>query len=51
MNRLKELRKKRKLTQQQLAEYIGVTKRTIVAWEREERDIKPQTSRELASLE
>ena len=50
MNRLKELRKKRKLTQQQLAEYIGVTKRTIVAWAREERDIKPQTSRELASF-
>ena len=40
MNRLKELRKKKKLTQQRLGEIIGVTKRTIIAWEKEEREIK-----------
>ena len=39
MIRLKELRKSHKLTQQQLADIIGVTKRTIIAWEKEEREI------------
>lgn len=33
MNRLKQLRKQKKLTQEELAELIGVTKRTVSHWE------------------
>lgn len=33
MNRLKQLRKQKKLTQEELADLIGVTKRTIIHWE------------------
>lgn len=35
--RLKELRQRERMTQQELAEQIGVTKLTISRWEREER--------------
>ena len=48
MIRLKELRKSHKLTQQQLADIIGVTKRTIIAWEKGERDIKKEKAEQLA---
>lgn len=34
MNRLKQLRKQKKLTQEELANLIGVTKRTIIHWEK-----------------
>ena len=34
MNRLKELRKEKGLTQQELADKIGVTKRTYIYWEK-----------------
>lgn len=34
MNRLKELRKSRKMTQAELADLIGVTNRTIIRWEK-----------------
>lgn len=34
MNRLKQLRKQEKLTQEELAELIGVTKRTVSHWEK-----------------
>ena len=34
MNRLKELRKSREMTQAELADLIGVTKRTIIHWEK-----------------
>lgn len=34
MNRLKQLRKQKKLTQEELAELIGVTKRTVSHWEK-----------------
>ncbi|AAF43509.1 DNA binding protein [Streptococcus phage 7201] len=34
MNRIKQLRKSRKLTQAELADLIGVTKRTIIHWEK-----------------
>lgn len=50
MNRLRELRKKKKLTQQQLGEIIGVTKRTIIAWEKEEREIKKDKANQLAGF-
>lgn len=34
MNRLKQLRESRKMTQAELAELVGVTKRTIIYWEK-----------------
>ena len=50
MIRLKELRKAHKLTQQQLADIVGVTKRTIIAWEKEEREIKKEHLKTLSSF-
>ena len=32
----KEIRRKRKITQRELAQLIGVNRRTIIAWENEE---------------
>jgi len=37
--KLKELRRSRRITQEQLAEMVGATKRKIGAWERGENDI------------
>ena len=48
MNRLKELRKEKKLTQEELAGEIGVSKITILRWENGERQIKPDKYQELA---
>ena len=48
MNRLKELRQEKKLTQQELADEIGVTKRTYIDWEKGERQIKPEKAQQLA---
>lgn len=48
MNRLKELRKEKSLTQKNLADEMGVTKRTIIAWENGERDIKSEKAQQLA---
>ena len=48
LNRIKELRQKEKLTQEELANKIGVTKRTIIAWEKGERQIKPEKAQQLA---
>lgn len=48
MNRLKELRKEKKLTQEELAGEIGVSKITILRWENGERQIKPDKSQALA---
>lgn len=50
LNRIKELRQKEKLTQEELANKIGVTKRTIIAWEKGERQIKPDKAQALADL-
>lgn len=50
MNRLKELRQEKKLTQQELANEIGVTKRTYIYWEKGERQIKPEKAQQLADL-
>ena len=33
MNRIKELRKNKKITQQELADALGITKGTILKWE------------------
>lgn len=48
MNRLKELRQERKKTQGQLADEMGVTKRTYIYWEKGERQIKPDKAQKLA---
>ena len=50
MNRLKELRKEKKLTQEELAQEIGVSKITILRWENGERQIKPDKTQKLADL-
>lgn len=49
MNRLKELRQERKKTQEQLADEVGVTKRTYIYWEKGERQIKPDKAQKLAN--
>lgn len=48
MNRLKELRKQKKVTQENLANEMGVTKLTISRWENEEVQIKPDKAQQLA---
>lgn len=48
MNRLKELRQSKKKTQQELADIVGVTKRTYIYWEQGERQIKPDKAQTLA---
>ena len=50
MNRLKELRKQKKLTQQELADIVGVTKRTYIYWEQGERQIKREKAIQLAKF-
>lgn len=48
MNRLKELRKEKKISQKKLSEIFGVTEKTISRWENEEVQIKPDKTQELA---
>ena len=48
MNRLKELRKQKGLTQQGLADEISVSKISVLRWENEERQIKPEKAQQLA---
>lgn len=48
MNRLKELRQEKKLTQGELAREIGVSKITVLRWENEERQIKNDKAQALA---
>ena len=50
MNRLKELRKQKGLTQQGLADEISVSKITVLRWENEERQIKPEKAHRLADF-
>ena len=50
MNRLKELRKQKGLTQQGLADKISVSKITVLRWENEERQIKPEKAQQLAEF-
>ncbi|KXT73152.1 phage associated protein [Streptococcus sp. DD10] len=47
-NRLKELRQEKKLTQQELADEMGVAKLTILRWEKGDRQIKPEKAQQLA---
>lgn len=48
MNRLKELRKAKKLTQQELADIAEVSKRTIQNWEDGTSNIKSEKAKKLA---
>lgn len=48
MNRLKQLRKEKGLTQQEVADEIGVTKRTYIYWENEGSQIKTKKASQLA---
>jgi transcriptional regulator with XRE-family HTH domain len=48
MNRLKELRKEKNLTQKELAKNTGIPYRTIQRWEKGETDIKSDAAQELA---
>ena len=50
MNRLKELRKEKKLTQKELAEEIGISKRALAYWENGESQIKPDKAQQLADF-
>lgn len=50
MNRLKELRQEKKLTQQELADIVAVTKRTYIYWEKGDRQIKPDKAQKLADF-
>lgn len=50
MNRLKELRKEKKLTQKELADKINVSKITVLRWENGERQIKPGKAKELSDF-
>ena len=50
MNRLKELRKEKKLTQKELADKINVSKITVLRWENGERQIKPDKAQALADF-
>lgn len=50
MNRLKELRKKRGLSQQALANELGVHYRTLQNWENGESNIKPEKAQQLADF-
>ncbi len=46
--RLKQLRKEKKLTQQQLAEAIGVSKTSVIYWEKDENTPKHESLKALA---
>lgn len=50
MNRLRELRKEAKLTQETLAMDIGVSKRTIISWEKAEKlSLKTEKAEQIAA--
>ena len=50
MNRLKELRKEKKLTQKELAEETDIAYRTLQRWENGESQIKPEKAEKLANF-
>lgn len=50
MNRLKELREEKKLSQKEIAKKIGVSYRTIQNWENGKSQIKPEKTQKLADL-
>uniref|UniRef100_UPI003F691668 helix-turn-helix domain-containing protein n=1 Tax=Streptococcus pluranimalium TaxID=82348 RepID=UPI003F691668 len=50
MNRLKELRREKKLTQKELADKLYTTKMSVSRWENGESQIKPEKAQALADL-
>lgn len=50
MNRLKELRQEKKLTQKELADKIGIHYRTLQNWENNKTEIKPDKAEKLADF-
>lgn len=50
MNRLKELRQAKKLTQKELADYMQITRRGYQKWENGESQIKPDKAQKLADF-
>lgn len=50
MNRLKELRKAQKISQEALALLLNVSTKTISRWENGESNIKPKKAEELAKI-
>ncbi|HEU3061898.1 TPA: helix-turn-helix transcriptional regulator, partial [Streptococcus pneumoniae] len=50
MNRLKELRKRDKITQVAFAKDNGIPLRTLQSWENGENQIKPEKAQQLADI-
>lgn len=50
MNRLKELRKEKKLSQDKLSKELDINLRTIQRWENGESQIKPDKAQQLADI-
>lgn len=50
MNRIKELRKEKKLTQQDVADAMGISRRGFQKWENGESQIKPDKAQQLADF-
>ena len=50
MNRLKELRKDKKISQTTLAKLLNVNEKTISRWENGESNIKPEKAQQLADF-
>ncbi|MGQ7491732.1 helix-turn-helix domain-containing protein [Streptococcus suis] len=48
MNRLKKLRQEKKLSQKELADYLGINEKTISRWENGESTIKSDKAQKLA---
>lgn len=49
MNRLKELRKEKKLSQKEIADFLGVNEKTISRWENGESQLKADKAQALAN--
>lgn len=48
MNRLKELRQEKKLSQKEIAKEMGISEKTLSRWENGESQIKPEKAQQLA---
>ncbi|HHK0187005.1 TPA: helix-turn-helix domain-containing protein, partial [Streptococcus pyogenes] len=50
MNRLKELRKEKKASQKEIADFLGISEKTISRWENSENTIKSDKAQKLADF-
>ncbi|MFS9260405.1 helix-turn-helix transcriptional regulator [Streptococcus infantis] len=50
MNRLKELRKEKKLSQKEIAKEMSISEKTLSRWENGESQIKPEKAQQLADF-